>query len=109
MVRKRRVAPESSQSEEIKSAKSSNDNSLLAFENSELLSAITGKVIETNGDTNENLRLSKTNSNPKPKTTSSKPRKRIARSISEVVEEKRKQEKNVFRRFGKRSYSMTRY
>ena len=94
MTRKTKVAPEWSQSDEVKSAKSSNNNTLLAFENSELSSAITGKVIETNDYSNKNINYTERN---KPKR---KPRKRIARSVSEVVEEKEKRERNMCSRMG---------
>ena len=100
MARSARVAPESSQSEEIRSTKSSNNNSVLAFENHDLSSAITGKVIEANDNTNGSLRLSNPNVSTKSIKPSGKPHKRIARSVSEVVEEKQKQERNVCSRFG---------
>lgn len=94
MTRRAKVAPQSSQNEEVKSAKSSNNNTLLTFENPELSSAITGKVIETNDNSNKNIDYTE---NTKPKR---KARKRIARSVSEVVEEKEKRERNVCTRMG---------
>ncbi|CAG2176766.1 unnamed protein product [Oppiella nova] len=97
MGRTSRVAPESS--DESKSGVTSNgkssSNSQLAFENLDLSSAITGKVIETNLSTT-NLRLTENDKPVKPKR---KPRKRLARSVSEVVEEKEKRERNVISRF----------
>jgi len=88
-----KVAPEPNNDEQSdKSTKSST----IAFENPELSSAITGKVIGPI-DTLNTLQLPDRDQRIK---SSYQNHKRLPRSVSEVVEEKEKQEKNVITRFG---------
>jgi len=82
-----KVAPEpESEKQSQKSYKSCSKE----IENSDLSSAITGKIIGPNNSPKDNKRVR----------FSTTPR-RLARSVSEVIEEKEEQEKNVFTRFRK--------